>query len=174
MQLNEIFQSTLLIRRATAFALNVRSGPDFNPRSSYEERPPQHLAFTQRIDFNPRSSYEERLAPLSATICSPISIHAPHTKSDLLYTMCWMASVFQSTLLIRRATSTCRLGASVYNFNPRSSYEERLDDGDQEAKIQISIHAPHTKSDLPLLRASGGLHFNPRSSYEERRYLYML
>ena len=37
-----------------------------------------------------------------------------------------------------------------YNFNPRSSCEERLYSVVVIDELRISIHAPHARSDLPL------------------------
>ena len=126
-----------------------------------------------------------------------ISIHAPHTRSD--ERICFDLAcnrVFQSTLLIRGATITSGpypksalisihaphtrsdpwssppLPLLPYNnFNPRSSYEERLQAKSYiKAGASISIHAPHTRSDTdwPVCAAKWA-DFNPRSSYEERQ-----
>ena len=147
-----------------------------------------------------------------------ISIHAPHARSDCTRARSSASSInfnprssceerrgvlldsfdfreFQSTLLMRGATTllwTACLHRS--HFNPRSSCEERRrtsttwrrieeisihapharsDNGQLSilaAHLEISIHAPHARSDLacalPGLRRR---HFNPRSSCEERR-----
>ena len=101
-----------------------------------------------------------------------ISIHAPHARSDYERSACYR---------------------ECFNFNPRSSCEERLDHtviNDQIGIFQstllmrgatgnlasgsdvtwISIHAPHARSDCRLspCPAEAG-YFNPRSSCEERR-----
>ena len=66
-----------------------------------------------------------------------ISIHAPHTRSDPL--------------------SYCRQTYRADDFNPRSSYEERLRRRLKRSGLfQISIHAPHTRSDVFSGRAGGG------------------
>ena len=124
-----------------------------------------------------------------------ISIHAPHARSDrTMHIGGSDRSQFQSTLLMRGATrlpSTAR--ASAQNFNPRSSCEERQfydyvavrscqisihapharsDAADIAGtmKRQISIHAPHARSDLFIsVKYSSNKDFNPRSSCEERR-----
>ena len=176
-------------------------------------------------DFNPRSSYEERRQGcLDGIAVLVISIHAPHTRSDnqdrfpviviqfqstLLIrgaTRSWpdtmrLHCIFQSTLLIRGATLArlARLARKVY-FNPRSSYEERRCKQLQHGKSQsrISIHAPHTRSDdlmcihlnlvkndfnprssyeerqIARVACKGGRNFNPRSSYEERQDFYTI
>ena len=78
---------------------------------------------------------------------------------------------FQSTLLMRGATQygMC-IPIHIYDFNPRSSCEERRirRDGDRDV-CEISIHAPHARSDAATeLCTSSKAHFNPRSSCEER------
>ena len=100
---------------------------NFNPRSSYEERHRRGLAYTHRGNFNPRSSYEERPGAYSAmyqqiTFQSTLLIRgatSASTRTPLPY-------LFQSTLLIRGATY-------VLLRQPRH--------------MTISIHAPHTRSD---------------------------
>ncbi len=76
---------------------------------------------------------------------------------------------FQSTLLIRRATISINSRVGWSNFNPRSSYEERPHQASPRTFPEISIHAPHTKSDDTDCRQDQKTYFNPRSSYEERR-----
>ena len=101
-----------------------------------------------------------------------ISIHAPHTGSDVL---CLPA------------------GHSHVNFNQRSPYEERppghrvqqscggisihaphtgsdKDRNRDRSVRRISIHAPHTGSDGTLTTGTAHTsYFNPRSPYGERR-----
>ena len=150
-----LFQSTLLMRGATSPTLSAprflaisihapharsdwiriderRSGHDFNPRSSCEERPsrtrsrtskPLHfnprssceerrpngfLGETKPENFNPRSSCEERPGVGSGTgSAGNISIHAPHARSDRSsLTSACIVIEFQSTLLMRGATSS--------------------------------------------------------------------
>ena len=121
-------------------------------------------------NFNPRSSYEERQLKSYCCFCNPISIHAPHTKSDLARSptrievfisihaphtksdlqmeVAKRDKKFQSTLLIRRATIFQFSELLFGYFNPRSSYEERRYSDVAEFHRFISIHAPHTKSDI--------------------------
>ena len=122
----------------------------FNPRSSYEERPPVIVPHTRSVYFNPRSSYEERLhlyalAIFSSQFQSTLLIRgATDSPQPAL-----IAAIFQSTLLIRGAT--CR---DIYMII---------------VEFLISIHAPHTRSDDVLQNALAiERDFNPRSSYEER------
>ena len=125
-----LFQSTLLIREATRRgSVGYGSVLDFNPRTSYEERPCRARHSQRPSNFNPRSSYEERLsAAQEAWQQVTISIHAPHTRSDqgifisssshlnfnprssyeerhqVQSLRDEIATLFQSTLLIRGAT----------------------------------------------------------------------
>ena len=104
----------------------------FNPRSSCEERRLRSRSGYLRRHFNPRSSCEER-PPGKLLECAdlPISIHAPHARSDDVV--------------------LARLEAG-YDFNPRSSCEERLGHwlGFFDP-LEISIHAPHARSDVDFL-----------------------
>ena len=97
-----------------------------------------------------RSHARSDEADRDSVLRSHISIHAPHARSDVgVSTGGKGINVFQSTLLMRGATSTRQptRGSSRY-FNPRSSCEER-----------------------PLCYVGGTIrwNFNPRSSCEERR-----
>ena len=130
-----------------------------------------------------------------------ISIHAPHARSDASQPSCTPdVPTFQSTLLMRGATSMSRPACPMISyFNPRSSCEERhglpvqmqafsifqstllmrgatdLQQGKIVIPKQISIHAPHARSDLSchLIDLTLG-NFNPRSSCEERPQLIMM
>ena len=101
-----------------------------------------------------------------------ISIHAPHARSDVRQASCTLCHIHfnpRSSCEERHAPATAT--APVANFNPRSSCEERPGEcADKWNSFQISIHAPHARSDPKSSReASGLLDFNPRSSCEERR-----
>ena len=126
----QLFQSTLLMRGATGRyrkylqqrhisihapharsdhpqgASDCRLMPDFNPRSSCEERQrPHRLSWPIYCNFNPRSSCEERPGRLFSVV---------------------EECVFQSTLLMRGATRSHHLyNRPIDDFNPRSSCEER-------------------------------------------------
>ena len=156
-------------------------GNDFNPRSSCEERPSPYTPYRRWTYFNPRSSCEERLYLHSYLhTCRRISIHAPHARSDLdTLTAINARGVFQSTLLMRGATSVSSKHAatryfnprssceerhrlitqrqSSTHFNPRSSCEERLDPKEAHELSLISIHAPHARSDVELFQTVIGL-----------------
>ena len=105
------FQSTRPIRGATIihYSLSFPSNLYFNPRAPYGARPlPSLLRHWIRTYFNPRAPYGARLRSLSSSSVSytfqstrpirgatrgrphfcgrgPISIHAPHTGRDLLW-----------------------------------------------------------------------------------------
>ena len=106
------------------------------------------------------------------TLVIPISIHAPHARSDCSVPCCSSVPHYfnpRSSCEERRHGSL-KLTQS-YNFNPRSSCEERLvlfltlDTGSE-----ISIHAPHARSDRRAPSATTrAADFNPRSSCEERQ-----
>ena len=90
------FQSTLLIRGATRCQCGGSDvHPHFNPRSSYEERPPREDQAGRRGHFNPRSSYEERQM---------------HSTPKVAF------KLFQSTLLIRGATISVSASAPFPTF----------------------------------------------------------
>ena len=80
-----VFQSTLLMRGATRRqSTGTDEADNFNPRSSCEERRP--LVPHNRLNI-------------------PISIHAPHARSDVyLLAEFLFQFAFQSTLLMRGAT----------------------------------------------------------------------
>ena len=124
--------------------------------------------------FNPRSSCEERHGDyvIYDAADDKISIHAPHARSDSIRLRLRACSIFQSTLLMRGATCTrVRQSASRTDFNPRSSCEERhlVQFGQIFVRLDISIHAPHARSDAWITASPTTLaHFNPRSSWEER------
>ena len=123
-------------------------------------------------DFNPRSSYEERLAVLCLRRGKEIiSIHAPHTRSDVNRLINCLMLIFQSTLLIRGATKNSRKNcwAKLISIHaPHTRSDKCL--VTHLGYLEISIHAPHTRSDkreevMLFLK----FYFNPRSSYEERQ-----
>ena len=146
-----IFQSTLLMRGATARKRLLSARPYFNPRSSCEERPKERGIFAadwefqstllmrgathqcgnqsrRAYNFNPRSSCEER----RRTRCRGGSRHDyfnPRSSCEERRprsARCGMYSAFQSTLLMRGATLfSCAKGGGA----------------------GISIHAPHARSD---------------------------
>ena len=197
------FQSTLLMRGATITRLSIdeprqdisihaphaRSDPplpapqaqkalNFNPRSSCEERLCPSTLQTVPSDFNPRSSCEERRTRQTfSPFHSAISIHAPHARSD----RCDRPGTADRADFNPRSSCEerphCRPHGDTRGnyFNPRSSCEERPAGGKTLAAIDISIHAPHARSDAsPPLAAAGGSNFNPRSSCEERHLISFL
>ena len=145
------FQSTLLMRGATRLSLyHASRDQDFNPRSSCEERP-DDIALRTRIK---------------------ISIHAPHARSDAaLKAMYKRDTEFQSTLLMRGATAIAAVAAAIYfvfqstllmrgatTLEEIQAYAKEfqstllmrgatVEELDELHKEQISIHAPHARSD---------------------------
>ena len=123
---------------------------DFNPRSPYGERPGTSIRSLPAREF--QSTLPIRgatMMPFASCRLVPISIHAPHTGSDL------HDADGDEVLLI-----------SIHAPHTGSD----LHDADGDEVLLISIHAPHTGSDwssgAPRTRRS---HFNPRSPYGERR-----
>ena len=144
-----------------------------NPRSP-SGVPPIHLCARYAFSFfNPRSPYGERLL-LPFPFCTPsiISIHAPHTGSDANLVeesrgeenfnprspygerpkaskTHWLLFIFQSTLPIRGATNMEKLAYGALIFQSTlpirgATHARRYQLGCRF----ISIHAPHTGSDL--------------------------
>ncbi|XOQ27494.1 MAG: hypothetical protein ACFWT1_03365 [Selenomonas sp.] len=124
------FQSTPLIRGATI----LRPGPkflytNFNPRPSYEERlAPVPLSVAAARNFNPRPSYEERPGCVRSF---------------------WSKGYFNPRPSYEERRQSSYFGPlHGFDFNPRPSYEERLLGAMLTIILGISIHAPHTRSDL--------------------------
>ena len=124
--------------------------------------------------FNPRSPHGER-QKLSNYLQTRlrVSIHAPHTGSDLFpaqYNL--RAREFQSTLPTRGATSII-----IIHFSPLALFQSTLPTRGAtplsficKVPINVSIHAPHTGSDLRhcCLSDISITSFNPRSPHGER------
>ena len=124
------------------------------------------------LHFNPRSSCEERPVPsASRTLLYRISIHAPHARSDGPSRRGRISSTHfnpRSSCEERRLTGAFPANRGDFNprssceerrgrlvkwhrrgryFNPRSSCEERHNWLATTPEGQISIHAPHARSD---------------------------
>ena len=145
------FQSTLLMRGATASAEYANIYVDISI----------HAPHARSDSGHPQNRQLQH-----------ISIHAPHARSDATVAdVAVYYKTFQSTLLMRGATglnsqnrgkqchfnprSSCeerrasqRTTTSARYFNPRSSCEERPHRGRRSCQNNISIHAPHARSDL--------------------------
>ena len=83
--------------------------------------------------------------------------------------------LFQSTPLIRGATRHQRADARRRQISIHAPHT-RSDNvwASRHLQIHISIHAPHTRSDLHPCAATSRTHdFNPRPSYEERPYIWL-
>ena len=130
-----LFQSTLLMRGATAVLLIAAPAVSISihaphARSDSSVRRIAHAA----MNFNPRSSCEER--------------HYPQGTYSV-------STGFQSTLLMRGATARSLLPRLSADFNPRSSCEERRAvERHGQRYADISIHAPHARSDSIVARLS--------------------
>ena len=114
-----IFQSTLLMRGATSLANPCPCVADISIHAPHARSDKKAVvnAYYQ-FDFNPRSSCEERLSSTHFNHSLPvISIHAPHARSDCLaHYMSPYDKGFQSTLLMRGATSVLRFSPVVAVF----------------------------------------------------------
>ena len=210
------FQSTLLMRGATASCRSAHRGRHFNPRSSCEERRGSIPVNKTVTDFNPRSSCEERLRwcsaaasrghfnPRSSCEERPASVRTScRTSYFNPRSSCeerqdkpgpkYQPIIFQSTLLMRGATQSTRsigfflifqstllmrgaTAASISFSSAPSRFQSTLlmrgATGHHAVVLveaDISIHAPHARSDLCRLTVNSKLfYFNPRSSCEER------
>ena len=103
------FQSTLLMRGATASCRSAHRGRHFNPRSSCEERLRWCSAAASRGHFNPRSSCEER--PASVRTSCRTSYFNPRSSCEERQDKPgpkYQLIIFQSTLLMRGATQSTR------------------------------------------------------------------
>ena len=135
--------------------INSRRRLNFNPRSSCEERRALSAQFrpAAKISIHAPHARSDNHRGAGQALARRISIHAPHARSDpFLPVRCRRAFRFQSTLLMRGATRIPHDTVTTQrNFNPRSSCEERRKFYDDVLPVlQISIHAPHARSDLVL------------------------
>ena len=100
-----------------------------------------------------------------------ISIHAPHARCDFTtFSTLFNSVLFQSTHLMRGATSPSLYLPKLVNFNPRTSCEVRhVVTYSQQMKHLISIHAPHARCDITQgSHKTIQIYFNPRTSCEVR------
>ena len=128
---------------------------DFNPRSPHGERHWQRRSRAGSAHFNPRSPHGERLISGEHNrIILSISIHAPRTGSDDRQPVLRLdGRHFNPRSPHGERPFAASAGQKSANFNPRSPHGERLvRDGLRGSVGAISIHAPRTGSDLPLLR----------------------
>ena len=123
----------------------------FNPLPSHEGRRTLWYSCLAMCNFNPLPSHEGRPTQGRYTgKSSPISIHSPHTRGDILQTASRFSAKFQSTPLTRGETISCRA---------------------QRRKKKISIHSPHTRGDVSRRFPNAYLYtyFNPLPSHEGRQ-----
>ena len=191
------FQSTLPARGATpprpTIAMPTKN---FNPRSPHGERlvsvsvavgfvgfqstlpargattPCAHPTARTRISIHAPRTGSDCPGCRFCRLPASISIHAPRTGSDFAgaVSIC-RCCIFQSTLPARGATPAEGTNeAAEWHFNPRSPHGERRDGFRHDRRrVQISIHAPRTGSDLVQSSLwSADRHFNPRSPHGER------
>mgnify|MGYP003370240816 CR=1 FL=1 len=126
-----------------------------------------------------------------------ISIHAPHARSDFYTCHCSGNGRFQSTLLMRGATRQETATSESLQFQStllmrgatlpaitllkKSRFQSTLlmrgatnQKAAGLATRDISIHAPHARSDnFKRIESPIGIDFNPRSSCEERRHRHI-
>ena len=101
-----------------------------------------------------------------------ISIHAPHARSDVEPESTRDYIKFQSTLLMRGATSALHRLHTLEHISIHAPHARSDSTSEFVTSLHaISIHAPHARSDLknPTLAVRRS-NFNPRSSCEERHY----
>ena len=167
-----LFQSTLLMRGATHIATGDEGMAKFQStllmRGATEPPKPDDQA--EKISIHAPLARSDLIDAINLRVKS-ISIHAPHARSDALLSPSSASGRFQSTLLMRGATNFIRRAfslrcyfnprssceerrpagpyhADLRHFNPRSSCEERRGAGPKTSRApQISIHAPHARSD---------------------------
>ena len=116
------FQSTLSMRRATG-----RLGIPYRHRmisihALHEESDLPHMPIKRPSNISIHALHEESDGNLiDRGFNTDISIHALHEESDNLSVVEFGERTFQSTLSMRRATSSLRpLLLNAWNFNPRS------------------------------------------------------
>ena len=147
-----LFQSTLLMRGATEQPGECRRVQLISIHAPHARSDNPVYPFKQQqltISIHAPHARSDVMTGGPGAYWVGISIHAPHARSDLdVRDFRGGASQFQSTLLMRGATSR-KWGRypSRSHFNPRSSCEERQD---------ISVYCRYR------------FDFNPRSSCEER------
>ena len=192
-----VFQSTLLMRGATATLL-VAALALAKFQSTLLMRGAtlrQHLRRQENhISIHAPHARSDRCGGDCIDMQRLISIHAPHARSDLAA----MQSCHPDWISIHAPHARSDVKGQGYHqlveyFNPRSSCEERPLSGivacfvvtfqstllmrgatapycTSNQACQISIHAPHARSDQRgLMMSCRPSDFNPRSSCEERR-----
>ncbi len=147
---SSLFQSTLLMRGATVRSLSARADSSISIHAPHARSDADVMGNAAcRDHFNPRSSCEERPDKMR------MELKEIQFQSTLLMrgatTVCASGLpclLFQSTLLMRGATRLVDDQLRRQYFNPRSSCEERRERFAQLlTHLLISIHAPHARSD---------------------------
>jgi len=100
-----------------------------------------------------------------------ISIHAPHTESDKVDVpdiVDWVISIHAPHTESDGASVYLSLGVIIFQSTLPIRRATNINDRISQAE-RISIHAPHTESDTLSIRQTAGItNFNPRSPYGER------
>ena len=146
-----IFQSTLLMRGATltvVVAVGITKRISIHAPHARSDDAGGDSGLCQGISIHAPHARSDSKSFRSSSVRS-ISIHTPHARSDL----CRISESIQ--WLYFNPRSSCeerphctRFVSSGKNFNPRSSCEERLYQRRNIKMItEISIHAPHARSD---------------------------
>ena len=147
-----VFLSTLSLRRATIFAVRPYDAPIFLSTLSLRRATTRRcLRLSFFPHFYPRSPCGERQDQFDAAMSSAdISIHALLAESDIYSACCRHQQLsFLSTLSLRRATYHDNyLSLGNFDFYPRSPCGERRDKSISRLfRWLISIHALLAESD---------------------------
>ena len=167
------FQSTLLMRGATLDNLALAVRDRISIHAPHARSDMMIIFKYQRVrDFNPRSSCEERRdGSLKLDFKQKFQSTLLMRGATIDWLFLYKGEIFQSTLLMRGATTLATKLHRVYShFNPRSSCEERHHNSRFVITVwrfqstllmrgatgtvclydkarDISIHAPHARSD---------------------------
>ena len=158
----------------TRRCLGASATDNFNPRSPYGERRSKFHPFTIWLTFQStlpiRRATEKVLDNPRFTV---ISIHAPHTESDLhTYSL-----VFKILISIHaphtESDSLAKVDGYFFIISIHAPHTESdVNPKEFVAVENISIHAPHTESDLNRMATlAQQRYFNPRSPYGERLWI---
>ncbi len=145
-----IFQSTLLMRGATSSARLSRYCPHISIHAPHARSDPFPAVLVPSPEISIHAPHARSDSTTDSRFTSRIiSIHAPHARSDRVnpYGLEWWG--FQSTLLMRGATT--QLIDKWEGFKFQSTLLMRgatLHSSYVNTFLNISIHAPHARSDL--------------------------
>ena len=149
----------------------MMTGPNFNPRSPCGERPLSIMRTFCASNFNPRSPCGERLyIPSHQEGMTHFNPRSPCGERRRGPSMQRSSSLFQSTLSLRRATTTTGVGLEFVTFQSTLSLRRATSSLPHQTQLHsISIHALLAESDIHLVQVRRRyLDFNPRSPCGER------